>query len=90
MSTYTHPTHRMTLARQAALLRKLTAEQRMRDAQAECHRTGAAWTAEPESDAAYRDYSRACDRFGDARQELARARQDYEAAKIDAQSEVQP
>jgi hypothetical protein len=43
----------------------------------------------PDSDAAYRDYSKACDRFGDARQELAEARREYEFAKFDAERELQ-
>jgi hypothetical protein len=86
MSSYLHPADRLTRDRQAALLRKLSAEQRMREAQEACHRTGAAWTEAPDSDAAYRDYSRACDRFGDARQELAEARREYDFAKFDAES----
>jgi hypothetical protein len=69
--TYTHPAHRLTQGRQSALLRKAAAEQSLRDAQEACHRTGAAWTEAPDSDAAYAAYSRACDAFGDARQELA-------------------
>jgi hypothetical protein len=81
---YLHPAARLVRDQQAALLRKLAAEQALRDAQEACHRTGAAWTADPDSDAAYAAYSRACDAFGDAREELARARNDYEAARVDA------
>jgi hypothetical protein len=87
--TYTHRAHRAAQDRQAALVRKLNAEGALREAQAECHRTGAAWTADPDSDAAYAAYSRACDRFGDARQELAEARRQYDFAKFDAEREVQ-
>jgi hypothetical protein len=89
MSTYLHPADRLTRDRQSALLRKLAAEQALRDAQEACHRTGAAWTDNPESDAAYAEYSRACDAFGDARQELAEARREYDFAKFDAEREAQ-
>jgi hypothetical protein len=75
--SYTHPAHRLTQGRQAALLRKLAAEQALRDAQADCNRTGSAWLAERDSDTAYSAYSRACDAFGHARVELARARNEY-------------
>jgi hypothetical protein len=72
--TYTHPSHGLTRDRQAALLGKLAAEHALR-----------ARTADPESDA---DYSHACDKVGNARQELAKARREYELAKFDAEREV--